>query len=141
MLLGLMGSVGNLAIAAALPAMGYIYDQQSVAHIPNQLRDVAVTSEPANWALQLAGIKTAEKINLDEVKTLSEPDKKLVAEAEAQGAAMAFRRVSFLPIALVVIFGSITLSDKLRGGYKPEILLSREEENELLSGGVQGPAA
>lgn len=139
LLLGLMGSVGNLAIAAALPAMGYIYDQQSVAHVPSQLREVAVTSEPANWALQLAGITNADKINVEEVKTLPEADQKLVAEAEAQGAAMAFRRVSFLPIILVVIFGSIALSDKLRGGYKPEILLSREEENELFSGGAQGP--
>jgi MFS family permease len=139
LLLGLMGSVGNLAIAAALPAMGYIYDQQSVASVPENLRSVAVVSEPANWALQLVGIKTAEKINSDAVKTLPESDQTLVQKAEAQGAAMAFRKVSFLPVILVVIFGAIAVSDRLRGGYKPEILLSREEENELMSGGVQGP--
>ena len=50
---------------------------------------------------------------------------------------MAFRQVSMLPIALVIIFGSIALYDKARGGYKPELLMSRQEENELYAGGVQ----
>jgi len=57
--------------------------------------------------------------------------------AQRTGFSMAFRWVALLPTVLIVIFGSIALWDKSRGGYKPEILISREEENELMSGGVQ----
>ena len=52
---------------------------------------------------------------------------------------MAFRWVSILPLALVFIFGAIALWDKARGGYRPEILITREEEDELLGGGVPAP--
>jgi fucose permease len=44
--------------------------------------------------------------------------KKKVADAEALGAAMAFRWVSLLPCILVLIFGCIAIYDRLHGGYK-----------------------
>lgn len=62
-----------------------------------------------------------------------------VTAAEAVGFKMAFRWVSVLPAILIVLFSGIVLYDRSQGGYKPEILISREEEAELLSGGVQGP--
>jgi hypothetical protein len=43
---------------------------------------------------------------------------KHVKEAEKTGAAWAFRWVAVLPCVLVVVFGLITLVNKLRGGYK-----------------------
>jgi fucose permease len=137
-LLGLMGCVGNLSIAAVLPVMGYIYDRESVVAIPSALQAQAVVEEESNWVLQLAGVKTTKKINTDEVKKLDAEQKQEVVRAEGQGAAMAFRYVSALPIALVIVFGLIALRDKALGGYKPEILISREEEDELFAGGVQG---
>ena len=80
---------------------------------------VAVTSEPANWALQLAGIQNSEKINLEEVKTLPEADKKLVAEAEARVPRWHFDE--FFPAHHSCgHFRIDCISDKLRGGYKPE---------------------
>ncbi|HEY2839151.1 MAG TPA: hypothetical protein VGJ26_08385, partial [Pirellulales bacterium] len=139
LLLGLMGSVGNLSIAAALPMMGYIYDQYSVENVPESLQSVAVVQEPAGLALQAFGIKEAKKIDLEKIKGLPEAEQQSVVDATILGARAAFRRVTVLSGVLVVIFGLITLSDKLRGGYKPEILISREEENELMAGGVQGP--
>ncbi|HXT61085.1 MAG TPA: hypothetical protein VN699_20770, partial [Pirellulales bacterium] len=137
-LLGLMGCVGNLSIAAVLPVMGYIYDRESVVAVPSGLQAQAVVEEESNWVLQLAGVKTTKKINTDEVKKLDAEQQQEVVRAEGQGAAMAFRYVSALPIALVIVFGLIALRDKALGGYKPEILISREEENELFAGGVQG---
>jgi hypothetical protein len=137
-LLGLMGCAGNLSIAAVLPVMGYIYDRESVVAIPSALQAQAVVEEDSNWVLQLAGIKTTKKINTDGVKSLDAEERQEVVRAEGQGAAMAFRYVSALPIVLVIVFGLIALRDKALGGYKPEILISREEENELFAGGVQG---
>jgi MFS family permease len=139
LLLGLMGSVGNLSIAAALPVMGYIYDQYSVENVPQSLAPVAVTEQEASWALQAFGVNESKKINTDAIEKLPESEKEDVTKAVIIGARMAFRRVAILPAILVVIFGTIALADKMRGGYKPEVLISREEEAELLAGGVQGP--
>ena len=138
LLLGLMGSVGNLSIAAVLPVMGYVYDQYSVENVPPSLVANVVTEAPASYALQAFGVKESKKIDTDSVDKLPKAERDEVNKAVIVGARMAFRRVSVLPAILVVIFGLIALSDKARGGYKPEILISREEENELLAGGVQG---
>ena len=138
-LLGLMGCVGNLSVAAVLPFMGFVYDRESVAAVGPDLAPIAVVEEKADFVLKLAGIPETKKIDSDVVKKLSADQKEQIKKAEAQGAAMAFRYVSALPLALVVVFGLIALRDKALGGYKAEVLLSREEENELFSGGVQGP--
>ncbi|HWB12249.1 MAG TPA: MFS transporter [Pirellulales bacterium] len=137
-LLGLMGCFGNLSIAAVLPVMGYIYDRESVAAVPAAIKSEAVVAEKSNFVLQLGGAPTTEKISADRVKQLAAADQESVTKAEAQGAAMAFRYVSALPAVLVVVFGLIALRDKALGGYRPEVLISREEENELFAGGVQG---
>ena len=47
---------------------------------------------------------------------------KSVESAEIVGARAAFRKVAFLPMALVVIFGLIAIYDKIRGGYKAVML-------------------
>ena len=136
-LLGLMGCVGNLAIALVLPFMGYTYDKFSASAVPEPLTSSVLAEEDAGWALSLFGIESVPKINGKAVAELPQAEQEAVKAAEATGAAMAFRWVSMLPIALVIIFGAIALYDKAQGGYKPELLLSRDEENELYAGGVQ----
>lgn len=41
---------------------------------------------------------------------------------DTQGPAIAFQKAALLPIVLVLIFASLYLSDRMTGGYKPEIL-------------------
>ena len=138
-LLGLTGSVGNLSIALVLPFMGYTYDRYSVDNVPEQYASEAVSTNKAGWELRIFGIETASKIDTDAIATLSPDAKVAVDDAQKMGAAMAFRVVSVLPAILVVIFGCIALRDYAGGGYKPEILISRAEEDELFAGGAQGP--
>jgi MFS family permease len=137
-LLGLMGCVGNVAIAVVLPVMGYLYDKSTVEHVPSAYSSVVVTGE-ASWPLRLVGISETKTIDSAAVAALPEEGKQAILQAQAEGAAAPFRRVSILPAILVVIFGAITIWDWRRGGYKPEILISRKEENELFAGGAQGP--
>jgi MFS family permease len=111
-LLGLMGCVGNLAIAAILPVMGGIYDQQTLAALPPDARQQVVVN----------GKLDPEKLH-KLPKAESEP-------AEIEGAKWAFRYVSAIPIALIFIFGGIALRDRAKGGYKPE---SMNVEAELAS--------
>jgi MFS family permease len=107
-LLGLMGCVGNLAIALILPIMGQIYDRGTM----DALR-------PETQALVRTAAGEIDQSKLQEVRKV-EPA--AVDEAEANGAKQAFRKVAMLPVILVVIFGSIAIADRLRGGYKPEEL-------------------
>ena len=119
-LLGLMGCFGNLSIAVVLPVMGAIYDRESTAVVPPALVSKVVKDG---------------KIDVEERKKLtSDDDKKAVDEAEIVGARWSFRYVSVLPVLLVVIFSGIALSDKARGGYKPELLSKDQiEEAEVAS--------
>jgi MFS family permease len=147
LLLGLMGCVGNLAIAFALPQMGAIYDSYSVQALVTeapQMRTKTVVSdegkevplvvqEPVrSWlpAQVRERIYPAgpEKLNPEAVNLVDKQAKAdgadakqtqtYIREAEKVGAAWAFRWVAVLPCVLVVIFGLIAVIDKLRGGYK-----------------------
>jgi hypothetical protein len=132
--LALMGSIGNLSISKVLPEMGHIVDVNAVAYVEK--------NAPPDELPRILKQENDKYVAIDPVKVEQlAPDSneaKLAADAQADGYRMAFRTVSLLPVGLVVIFTLIILYDRSRGGYRPEILLSREEENELLAGGVQG---
>jgi MFS family permease len=106
-LLGLMGCVGNLAVAVILPVMGSIYDQSTLGALAPELRPNVVVGG---------------KLDADKLAELAKTQKTEVTAAEIEGARQAFRTVSVLPVALVLIFGAIAISDRIRGGYKPEQL-------------------
>ncbi len=118
-----MGCVGNLAIALILPVMGQIYDNGTLAALRPDTQAVVRT--------------TGGQIDQNKLQAIRKIEPAAVDEAEASGAQQAFRRVSLLPIVLVVIFGSIAIADRLRGGYKPEELISSKSkeftESELAS--------
>jgi MFS family permease len=146
LLLGLMGSVGNLAIWQILPQMGAVYDSYSVkalidespalqkTKVPTDKGEVPlVKDEEVNSWLPAAVRERiypagSKKLNPDAVNAVAEgavqgkeSDVKLkgfIEQAEKSGAAWAFRWVAVLPCVLVVIFGLIALGDRLRGGYK-----------------------
>lgn len=83
--------------------------------------------------------KSTGELTIQARLELIETVTKLGKAGQTEGYRMAFRWVSLLPAVLVVIFTMIILYDRSRGGYKPEILISAEEESELFAGGVQGP--
>jgi MFS family permease len=113
-LLGLMGCVGNLAIAGILPIMGQIYDHGTLAALPPEIQ---------------ASVKKPDGgLDQDKLLAVAKTQKDEVDRAEAQGAQQAFRKVAILPVALVIIFGSIAVYDRLRGGYKPEELPAKEDK-------------
>jgi len=109
--LGLMGCVGNLAIGVVQPWMGGINHKITMAAIPAELSNQVV----------VAGV-----IEPGKVKALPEADQKVVLDAQKEGAKWSFRYVSALPVILIIIFGGIALSDRARGGYKPEHLGEKE---------------
>jgi MFS family permease len=138
LILALMGTAGNISISYVLPQMGKIADHYSVSYV--EKNDSSLVSS------LIKGSGSAKALNEDEIKKLQAEEKstgqkpealKVAESAQREGFSWAFRWVSLLPVVLVVLFGGIFLYDKARGGYKPEVLMSREEENELFAGGVQ----
>jgi MFS family permease len=113
-LLGLMGCVGNLAVAVILPVMGSIYDNSTLNALPPEFRPQVVVSE--------------SKLDADKLKELEKVEPAVVRDAEIAGARQAFRKVSLIPVVLFVIFAAIAVSDRMRGGYKPEELGSKSKE-------------
>jgi MFS family permease len=209
LLLGLMGSIGNLAIWQALPVMGGIYDSYTVHSMSAELQkarfvdaagkpldgpggkplvepvldsngkpvldpDGKPKEQPLSLVIEgesswLPSVITQfiypagnKKLNPDARKVLSEsqtlvgeaeqdklPDDsetrahvknaqqvldvaslQAVTAAETVGARYAFRFVALLPCILVVVFGAIALSDRLRGGYKAVHISEVTEEKE-----------
>jgi len=110
-LLGLMGFIGNLAISLVQPWMGRINDEITFADIPAGLQNQIVVQGA---------------IKPEKVKTLKPEEQTIVTEAQKKGAKWSFRYVSVLPLILIFIFGGIALSDRARGGYKPEKLVGDE---------------
>ncbi|MBX3412707.1 MAG: MFS transporter [Pirellulales bacterium] len=108
-----------------------------VEHYPNQADNFVVRNAAGEPVSVNARELAQANAKLPEDQRMVIPGFEAAIASQRNGFSMAFRWVSLLPTVLVVIFGAIALWDKSRGGYKPEILLSREEENELMAGGVQ----
>jgi MFS family permease len=94
LLLGLMGTAGNLSIYFVLPQMGAIFDRTKVS---------VAGGDAAFSALEKAGGPELERV--------------LGVAAQTS-----FRYVAILPAILLLVFGVIWLSDRAKGGYKPEQL-------------------
>jgi hypothetical protein len=148
LLLGLMGAIGNLSISQTLPLMGGIYDSYTVQAIPSDMQGAKVKAPDGRELDLVIGESASEarseswvprviaeliypsgsrKLNPEAVNALEkrkDGDKEaaqkdqIIRNAEKNGAAWAFRWVSVLPCILVVVFGLIALTDRLRGGYK-----------------------
>ncbi|MBI2827123.1 MAG: MFS transporter [Planctomycetia bacterium] len=117
-------------------------NKYAVTYLTEHYPDQAAKFIEKNSAGEPVSVRARElaKFNAEtpESQRLVIPGFEAAMSAQRTGFSMAFRWVSILPTVLVVIFGAIALWDRSRGGYKPEILISPEEEAELMSGGVQG---
>lgn len=92
LLIGLMGTAGNLSIFFVLPVLGQIFDREKIAQ---------AGGEAAFKALQEG------------------PELERVLSAASRSS---FQAVAILPAILLVVFGAIWLYDRSRGGYRPEKL-------------------
>ena len=88
------------------PWMGRINDQITFAAIPAELQNQIVVA---------GGHRRRTRS-----RALPPEQQTIVTEAQKEGAKWSFRYVSVLPLILIFIFGGIALSDRARGGYKPE---------------------
>jgi fucose permease len=164
MLLCLLGTIGNAAIAFTIPQMGRIVDIYSVETVQSSKTD----ADLAKTILKVDEAGKATSLNIDAIdaakRRLAAIDKpqpeppapadppkpspvddlapeqlreiaSLADQAQSRGFSMAFRWVSALPGILVLIFGAIWLYDRSQGGYKAVHLLTEKQEDELIARG------
>jgi len=121
LVLALMGTAGNAAIAFILPEMGRIVDHYTVQYVETK------APEFSGQLLQRDDSGRAIALDARVVDRLSKeaPDSaeySVARDAQKIGFSMAFRLIAILPCVLVVVFGAIALYDKARGGYRPELI-------------------
>lgn len=104
LLLGLMGTAGNLAIFFVMPFLGAIWDHYTAKALP-----------PGEQLSTLIG-RAASDAGARET----------LEAARAAGATMPFRWAALLPLALLGVFGAIWLRDRSRGGYRVVSLRAKE---------------
>jgi hypothetical protein len=73
-------------------------------------------------------------------KATAEEDKKLVTDAGLYGGRMALKLTALVPATMALIYLGMVLYFKSKGGYRPQELISKHEEAELMVGGTVGPA-
>ncbi len=106
LLMGIMGSAGNLSIYFVLPALGKIFDNAKVAAAQAQGLDFTQLSETA-------------KLDPSAAATLNT----ILSNASA----VSFKAVAVLPAILLVVFGGLWLYFRSQGGYKAVRLDTMEE--------------
>jgi len=136
----IMGRIADNHIIEVLPVQGTVKCLNQVIETYPVLAEQseAKTAKDINTAIQMAqdalatqskentlpGIETANALR-SAIATapkspVAEEARKLLGPAENHGGKIAFRWVSFLAIALVIIFGMLNLYDRAKGGYKAE---------------------
>ena len=76
----------------------------------------------------------------EEAQKTAEADKTLVTGASLFGGRMALKITAAVPAAMALIYLGMILYFRTKGGYRPQILISKHEEALLMTGGVTGPA-
>jgi MFS family permease len=73
-------------------------------------------------------------------KLTAAEDKPLVTDAGLHGGKMALKLTAVVPATMALLYLGMILYFKSRGGYKPKIIVSKEEEAMMMAGGTVGPA-
>ena len=100
-LMGLMGTAGNLSVYVVMPLMGRVIDAYKIKALP-------------------AGVKWDEL--MVQVANKVPGAKAIMDKALAYASPYAFRYLAALPAVLILVFGIFWLRDRARGGYKVEKL-------------------
>jgi MFS family permease len=73
-------------------------------------------------------------------RSTAEGDKKLVTDASLYGGRTALKLTAAVPATMAVIYLGMIVYFRTKGGYRPQVLISKHEEALLMMGGTPGPA-
>jgi hypothetical protein len=73
-------------------------------------------------------------------KATAADDRKLVTDASLYGGRMALKITAGVPAVLALLYLGMILYFRTRGGYRPQVLVSKHEEALMMTGGTAGPS-
>lgn len=76
----------------------------------------------------------------NDAQATADADAELVKAATLHGGRMALKLTALVPATMALIYLGLILYFRTKGGYKPNVLITEEEEAMLMTGGVEGPA-
>jgi len=112
--LAMMGAAGMIAAGLAGPGMGRIYDKGTMAAITDPDARAAVVVGDKVDAKKAGDVAAAAKAGDPKAARIADH----LANANKQGAALSFRYVAVLPLAVFLIFGLMLLGMSKQGGYQ-----------------------
>jgi predicted MFS family arabinose efflux permease len=135
LLLGLMGTAGNIAVFLVLPIIGRMYDDATIKSagpaiaeritLAEAPQDVdAMTRFTNSWTDAVSPLigATSGRLNQEAVNQIvsggTDEEKAAIDAALKTGAATSFRRMAVVPVVLILIFAIIWIRDYASGGYK-----------------------
>ncbi|HEX4129085.1 MAG TPA: MFS transporter [Pirellulales bacterium] len=123
-----VGTLGN-------PAIGFVQDRA--------LDQMLAAEQPALHAEALKPTKglfgTVDTLDQAKFEQLTTEQKDEIDPIIVRAKQGTLAKVAVLPAIMFVCYVGLLVYFQSRGGYKPEVLISQAEEDELMAGGVEGP--
>ena len=136
--LNTLGGLGMLAVGVlGAPFQGYIQDTKTD-------RDLAASNQAVH-AQVIQDPKTSvfgsyRPVSQDKVDALPEADKAAVTAIQDASKRNVLVTTAIFPCFMLACYLGLLLYFRARGGYKPQIIVSEEEEGRIMAGGTPAPA-
>jgi MFS family permease len=138
MTLNTIAGVGMLSVGVlGNPLLGNIQDREAV----EQLAETApAVYEKVVGEERLSVFGTYRPLMQDQIDQLPEDERATVTGIRDAAKKNALMTVAIFPCIMFVSYMGLILYYRSQGGYKPQILVTDKEEEEMMTGGVVGPA-
>jgi hypothetical protein len=138
MTLNTIAGVGMLSVGVlGNPLLGNIQDREAV----EQLAETApAVYEQVVGEERLSVFGTYRPLMQDQIDQLPEDERATVTGIRDAAKKNALMTVAIFPCIMFVSYMGLILYYRSQGGYKPQILVTDKEEEEMMTGGVVGPA-
>jgi len=136
--LNTLGGLGMLAVGVlGAPFQGFIQDTKVD-------RDLAAKDKSV-YEQVIQPTKTSvfgdyRALDPKKVESLAEGPKAEVTAIQDASKRNVLVTTAIFPCVMLVCYLGLVLYFKARGGYKPQIIITKKEEELLMTGGAQGPA-
>ncbi len=136
--LNTIGGVGMLAVGVlGNPLLGNLVDVRVDEQLQQEAPEVyeEVVDEPKTGIFG-----EYNSLDQDAVTSLSDENQGLITTIQATVKQNALLTVAILPAIMLGCYLLLIGYFKLRGGYKPQVLVTEKQEDEMMVGGTSGPA-
>jgi len=136
--LNTMGGMGMLAVGViGNPLLGNLQDRELDQRLAEQRPEL---HQQIMDEQQVSVFGPYRPIDQEELASLPEEEQSVISMFQDAAKKNALKTVAIFPTIMLVCYVGLILYFRARGGYKPKTLVSEQEEEAMVTGGVEGPA-